>query len=214
MVYDLEIYFMKYDSIIFDLDGTLWDGSETMVKAFNDALHQVGINVTITAQTVRDFSGMKMDDIFAKHFGFVPKEELQAFEEVYSQKEKEYIAQSGGKLYPHVKETLDKLKENYRLFIVSNCMKGYIESFLNFYNLGSFFQDFECFGNQGFPKAKNIRLIVERNHLQHPVYVGDTIWDKESADKAGVDFVHAAYGFGKIENPKLKIQKFEDLLLL
>lgn len=205
---------MKYDSIIFDLDGTLWNASETMVKAFNDGLHEVGIQVSITSQTVRDFSGMKMDDIFAKHFSFVPQEKRAAFEAVYSEKEKDYIDRLGGELYPNVKETLEKLKQHYRLFIVSNCMKGYIEAFLRFYHFEHLFEDFDCFGNQGFPKDKNIRLIVERNHLENPVYVGDTIWDKESSEKAGVDFIHAAYGFGKIENQGVKIERFEDLLLL
>lgn len=57
-------------------------------------------------------------------------------------------------------------------------------------------------------------MIVERNNLQNPVYVGDTIWDKESSEKAGVDFIFAAYGFGKIANPKVQIQRFEDLLTL
>ena len=69
-----------------------------------------------------------------------------------------------------------------------------------------------AFGNGGLPKAENIRLIVTRNDLQNPVYVGDTIWDKESSDEAGVDFVFAAYGFGNVENPEWMIKTFDDLL--
>ena len=205
---------MKRDSIIFDLDGTLWDASETVVRAFNDSIQAIGFDINLTSQTVRDFSGMKMDDIFTQYFSFVPKGKLKEFETIYAEKESQYLQQFGGELFPKVKETLEKLAENYRLFIVSNCMKGYIENFIGFFGFEDLFQDFECFGNYGLPKDKNIRLIVERNNLQNPVYVGDTIWDKESSEKAGVDFIHAAYGFGKIENPKVQIQNFEDLLLL
>ncbi|UQB67694.1 HAD family hydrolase [Epilithonimonas zeae] len=205
---------MKRDSIIFDLDGTLWNASETVVRAFNDSIQAIGFDINITSQTVRDFSGMKMDDIFAQHFSFVPKEKLKEFETIYAKKESQYLKKYGGELFPKVKETLEKLAENHRLFIVSNCMKGYIENFIGFFSFEDLFQDFECFGNDGLPKDKNIRLIVERNNLQNPVYVGDTIWDKESSEKAGVDFIYAAYGFGNVENSEQQIEKFEDLLEL
>lgn len=203
---------MKRDSIIFDLDGTLWNASETVVRAFNDSIQELGFDISITAQTVRDFSGMKMDDIFEKYFSFVPKEKLKDFEIIYAKKENLYLKEFGGELFPKVRETLEKLAQDYRLFIVSNCMKGYIENFIGFFSFEDFFEDFECFGNAGLSKDKNIMLIVERNHLQNPIYVGDTIWDKESSEKACVDFIYAAYGFGKIENAELRIQNFEDLL--
>ena len=203
---------MKGDSIIFDLDGTLWDASETVVRAFNDSIQAIGFDINLTSQTVRDFSGMKMDDIFTQYFSFVPKGKLKEFETIYAEKESQYLQQFGGELFPKVKETLEKLAENYRLFIVSNCMKGYIESFIEFFSFNSFFEDIECYGNAGLPKDVNIRLIVERNNLQNPVYVGDTIWDKESSDKAGVDFIYASYGFGTLENYETKIDNFEDLL--
>jgi len=202
------------DSIIFDLDGTLWDASETVVRAFNDSIIEIGFDIDLSSSEIRNFSGMKMDDIFAQHFNFIPKEKLQDFEDIYSTREKKYLNESGGKLFPQVRETLEKLSKTHRLFIVSNCLSGYIESFLDYYDLNSYFEDFECFGNGGLPKDQNIRLIVNRNDLQNPVYVGDTVWDKESSDKAGVDFIYAAYGFGKIENSEYQIETFKDLLKL
>lgn len=202
------------DSIIFDLDGTLWDASETVFRAFNDSIKQIGFDINVTAQQVRDFSGLKMDDIFDKLLGSLPKEKFDEFIKIYNQKEKEYLKNKGGKLFPNIKETLAKLSENHRLFIVSNCMAGYIETFLDCYDFRKYFEDFECFGNAGLPKDVNIKLIVERNQLQNPVYVGDTIWDKESSDKAGVDFIFANYGFGNVENAEYRIEKFEDLLTL
>lgn len=200
------------DSIIFDLDGTLWDASETVVRAFNDSIVEIGFDINLNALDIRKFSGMKMDDIFAQHFNFIPKEKLQNFEDIYSTREKKYLSESGGRLFPKVRETLEKLSKTHRLFIVSNCLSGYIESFLDYYDLNPYFEDFECFGNRGLPKDENIRLIVTRNDLQNPVYVGDTIWDKESSEKAGVDFIYATYGFGKIDNAEFQIGNFEDLL--
>ena len=51
----------------------------------------------------------------------------------------------------------------------------------------------------GLQKWGNIKLVVERNHLRRPVYVGDTIIDSDAAEKAGVPFLHAGYGFGTVE---------------
>lgn len=56
--------------------------------------------------------------------------------------------------------------------------------------------------------------MVERNHLQAPVYVGDTAMDQEAAGKAGVPFFHAAYGFGKVQGAAAQLQKPLDLLAL
>ena len=61
-------------------------------------------------------------------------------------------------------------------------------------------RDFECIGRTGKPKSENIRLIIERNGLKAPVYVGDTQWDFDAATAAGVPFIFAAYGFGHVEN--------------
>lgn len=202
------------DSLIFDLDGTLWDASETVYHAFNDSLGEIGFDITVTPKQVRDFSGLKMDDIFERLLGAVPKDQFDAFVKVYDQKEKEYLRNKGGKLFPNVEKTLEKLASNHRLFIVSNCMAGYIEAFLDFYNFRNYFQDFECFGNANLPKDENIKRIVHRNQLKNPVYIGDTVWDKESSEIAGVDFIYAKYGFGMIENAEKKIDSFEDLLKL
>lgn len=202
------------DSLIFDLDGTLWDASETVYHAFNDSLGEIGFDITVTPKQVRDFSGLKMDDIFERLLGAVSKDQFDAFVKVYDQKEKDYLRNKGGKLFPNVEKTLEKLAANHRLFIVSNCMAGYIEAFLDFYNFRNYFQDFECFGNANLPKDENIKRIVHRNQLKNPVYIGDTVWDKESCEKAGVDFIYANYGFGTIENAEKKIDSFEDLLKL
>ena len=93
------------------------------------------------------------------------------------------------------------------MFIVSNCQSGYIELFLKKTGLAPYVTDTECFGDTGMKKAENIRLVVARNGLQQPVYVGDTKGD-------GVPFVHAVYGFGRAVQPEAVIETFPKLLTL
>jgi phosphoglycolate phosphatase len=40
--------------------------------------------------------------------------------------------------------------------------------------------------------------------------VGDTDWDYQAAQRAGVPFIHAAYGFGTVEGAP-RLEKLSDL---
>ena len=95
--------------------------------------------------------------------------------------------------------------------IVSNCQKGYIEAFLDYYQLNEYISDKESFGGTGLPKGENIRLVCERNHLERAVYLGDIEGDYRSACMAGIPFIHAAYGFGTISDPVPAIHSLREL---
>ena len=75
-------------------------------------------------------------------------------------------------------------------------------------------RDFECPGHTGLEKGPNIRLVADRNHLEHPVYVGDTSGDQQACAAAGVPFCYASYGFGQAEDPDYTIDRFSDLLTI
>lgn len=191
---------MKVDGLIFDLDGTLWDASESCVRAWNCALHNKDVtDFVVTRQHAHAFAGKLLDDIFAQYFTFLPKDEYQNMANAYAEQEKIHMRELGGKLYPDVRELLGQLAEKYQLFIVSNCLSGYIENFLQQHQLEHLIADYECSGNTGKPKAENIGMIINRNDLHRPVYVGDTMGDFEAAKKNDIPFIYAEYGFGKVE---------------
>jgi phosphoglycolate phosphatase len=203
---------LKVDGLIFDLDGTLWDASESCVRAWNSALQNKGIiNFVVTQQHAHAFAGKLLDDIFSQYFTFLPKEEYQNMANAYAEQEKFHMCKYGGKLYPDVRELLTELSERYPLFIVSNCLSGYIENFLQQHGFEHLFTDYECSGNTGRPKAENIGTIISRNRLQNPVYVGDTIGDFEAAKKNNIPFIYAEYGFGKVEGHDYSIQHTQQL---
>ena len=62
-----------------------------------------------------------------------------------------------------------------------------------------YFSGHLSFGETELPKWDNIRLMCERLGLKHPIYVGDTQGDADAAERAGVAFAHAQYGFGTVE---------------
>lgn len=200
-----------FDSTIFDLDGTLWDASSTCTKAWNTALTELNFEHTLEDDFIRSVSGLKIEKIFERHFPFIPKEQHRTLIDRYRMHERNYMKQFGGNLFPHTKKVLTELHKHYKLFIVSNCSSGYIENFLAFHRFQNLFTDFESSGNTGLSKTENIQLIITRNKLKAPIYVGDTVWDKEAANTANIPFIYAAYGFGKVDDTEYKINKIVEL---
>ena len=126
------------DSIIFDVDGTLWDSTEICAKAWTDAIHrETDLSLTIDAPTLKGLFGRLLPDIASVLFADYPKEEQLRLIELCCQEEHKALLAQCAPLYPALEDTLRQLKEKYRLFIVSNCQAGYIEVFLEASGLGS-----------------------------------------------------------------------------
>lgn len=201
-------------NIIFDVDGTLWDTTEVVAKAWQRAVNTVGgTEAVITAEVLKKEFGKTMDMIAQNLFADATEaQQLQMMDLCCEYEHEDLEVYEGNLLYPEVKETIEALSKHYNLYIVSNCQSGYIELFMKKNNLESFISDIECFGNTGRPKGENIKLIIERNQLTDVVYVGDTQGDYEATRLAGVPFVFAQYGFGSVEGHEYAISSVSELL--
>ncbi len=198
--------------IIFDMDGTLWDSSENVAVSWTEKVRELGYDFPdITQQDVMGVMGLTMDRIADILFGSLPLEERRELLDRCCDNEQQYLLRHGGVLYPDLEKTLIRLKKKYHLYIVSNCQSGYIETFLEHYGFGEYFDDIECYGNNLKGKGSNIALIVSRNGLDRAWYVGDIQGDYDSTMEAGIDFIHAAYGFGTIDQPVPELERFSDL---
>lgn len=203
----------QFDSIIFDLDGTLWDSTANVAVAWQTAKSQVDyVKDDINQQTVRSITGMAYNVIFDTLYPYLDETRREEFKNLCAKHELEMLHKNGGEFYPKLAETLAYLKSKYRLFIVSNCQRGYIEVFLAMEDMLNYFEGHQCYGTKGQPKYQNIMDVVADFNLQAPVYVGDTTGDRDSAQKAGVPFIFADYGFGKTEDGYIaRISSFEQL---
>lgn len=203
----------QFDSIIFDLDGTLWDSTNNVALAWQAALNEVDyIDELMTQEKVRSITGMTYDSIFDKLFPNLSVAQRAEVQLLCAKHELEILHTRGGELYPSLDETLGYLADHYKLFIVSNCQSGYIEVFFKISGMEHYFMGHQCYGTKGKPKADNIKDIVIDHNLKAPVYIGDTMGDYDSATKAGVPFIFADYGFGKVENGQIAtISNFDEL---
>lgn len=203
----------KIEAIIFDLDGTMWNALDGIHKTWNQVVanHREYRQEPISFQELEGCLGLPMTDIAGRLFPKTTAEQQQVLMDECCAVENAYLSEHGGILYPALEETLMELKKSYRLFVVSNCQPGYIESFIKAHKLEKCFDDIECWGNNLLSKGENNKLIMGRNNVTSAVYVGDTAGDEESARVAGIPFIYAAYGFGKAKAPDYILEEFAKL---
>jgi phosphoglycolate phosphatase len=198
-------------SIFFDLDGTLWDALLPLTQTMNQTMIAAGKPYRFTPDTVRPFMGLTPEETVPVAFpGMEFSEGLALFKKSLADEVK-YLSVHPGKLYPHEEEVLQILSKRYPLYVVSNSDKGYVENYLRSCQMEKYFAGHICAGDTGFPKWKNIVYLREKEKISQVIYIGDTLKDRIESEKAGVLFIHAAYGFGAIPDEPHAIASLAEL---
>ena len=207
---------MRFESLIFDIDGTLWDSRALVAEGYNIQLRAEGLShLCVTAEDLKPLFGKVMTEIADTILATIPESERYALMDRCMVTENRYLHQNPCNIgYPGVKETMEKLAKKYRLFIVSNSQCGYPELCIEKMGLQGLILDHMCFGDTGTPKGETIRRLMERNGITNAAYIGDTQGDLDASEAAGIPFIFAAYGFGEPDHWEAKIEQFEDLLML
>ena len=200
------------ESLIFDVDGTLWNSVPLVAKGWNLALEELGLPAACTVERIQHYFGKTMTEIADGVLSEVEVPKRYRYMERLMAREHEVMQADPCEIfYPEVKETLEVLSKHYRLFIVSNCQKGYIEMLLEKGKLAHLIEDHTCFGETGTCKAESIQTLMRRNDIQSAYYIGDTQGDLEAAQGARIPFVWASYGFGTPETWQGKVTSFSQL---
>nr|WP_067056259.1 HAD family hydrolase [Mucilaginibacter sp. L294] len=202
----------KPDSLIFDMDGTLWDAVDTYAHSWNVVFNDLGIDKTITRDVLAGMVGMegkKVIEILMPEFDHDKRVEIYG---LVNGRRHNLISEKGGILYDGVKDGLKLLAEKYPLFILSNCAKGIIRQFIDWAGIDDLIKDELAHGVNFMPKNHNIKLLMDKHGLKTPVYVGDTEGDGQQSRLAGIPFVFVSYGFGQTDDYDLKFDDFNSLV--
>lgn len=102
----------KYDGIIFDLDGTLWDATYVLVDSWNQAYESLHLKTPhrITREDLESCMGLLIPDIVVKLYPEHDKETRLAIMKQAEAFEEKMLLLHGGRLYPELRETLTTLK--------------------------------------------------------------------------------------------------------
>ena len=204
---------MNYESLIFDIDGTLWDSRALVAEGYNEQLRKEGLeHLSVDAERLKSLFGKVMTEIADSLFESLPQEERYPLLERCMECENRHLAEDPCNIgYPKVKETLEELAKKHRLFIVSNCQKGYPELCIQKLGLEHLIQGHLCFGDTGTSKGQTILRLMREHQITSCAYIGDTQGDRNACLEANVPFIYAAYGLGSADGWDVQIDTFEEL---
>ena len=205
---------MNYESIIFDIDGTLWDSRALVAEGYNIQLEREGLqHLFVNADILKPLFGKTMTEIADVLLASIDVKDRYDLMERCMATENEYLFNNPCQIgYPKVKETLEELSKNHRLFIVSNSQCGYPELCIEKLGLGDYIQGHMCFGDTGTSKGQTLLTIMKKYNITSAIYIGDTQGDLEACREAGLPFVFCAYGLGQADSWDGKIDSIEELL--
>jgi len=201
---------MKYEALIFDLDGTLWNVNKCCTDAWNMVLGDLGYERRITLEEMNSVTGMPMDEIMKALLPGINHDHNELYAK-FNSKEEELIGKQGTLLYTGMQEGIAKLSDHFRIFIVSNCQGWYLNKFLDYSGIRDRFSGWDCYGDSGIEKHRMIPGIMEKHGIKEAVYIGDTLHDRDSALLCCIDFIHMTYGFGGPIEGETSFGKFEEL---
>ena len=202
---------MGYESLILDIDGTLWDSRALVAEGYNLQLADEGLErYFVDAEGLKALFGKVMTEIADAMFPDLPENRRYALMERCMARENRYLEENPCRIgYPGIVEALETLSRRHRLFIVSNSQRGYPELCMEKLGIGAFFSGHLCFGDTHAPKGETIRTLMARHGIASACYIGDTQADSIAARDAGIPFVWASYGFGspdgwiaRVDTPK------------
>lgn len=199
---------MYYNTILFDLDGTITDSAPGIMRSVSYALEKMDFPPA-PYETLRRFIGPPLMDSFMRLTNMTEEEASQAikyYRELYNAD-----AKFDAFVYDGIPELLKKLKEEGRLVILATSKpQHYAEQILAHFGLDQYFDLIAgpTIGTLKYEKADIIREIfnrLERVSAGNPpdkktmIMIGDTRFDVEGARICGLDTVGVTYGFGSRE---------------
>lgn len=193
-------------AIIFDLDGTVVDTLEDVASAMNAALAEVGfpalshdevraclgLGGTALARTALTKAGHRLDEVA-----------IAALQKRYLRIYRNAPAKCA-RLYPHALTTLETLRASgVALALCTNKAEEITHPLLLSLAIAPFFSGIVC--GDSFPRGKPDPLpvcaLLKRLGVSQAaaLLVGDTASDAQAARAAGIPFILASYGYGRLE---------------
>ena len=191
---------MKYDVLLFDLDGTLTESGIGITRSVAYALRKHGIEETDQAKLDR-FVGPPLIDSYIRWYGFTPEQARQGVDDF-----REYFERQGmfeNRVYDGVVPMLEGLKAaGVRCVVATSKPEQYAVQILERFGLLPYF-DYVAgatMDERRTNKAEVIAYAMERiTPGSRVVMVGDREHDILGAKAHGLDSVGVLYGYGSRE---------------
>lgn len=196
---------MKF--VLFDLDGTISDSREGIIKSFQYALKELGEKV-LTENDLLKFIGPPLMDTMQNSLNLpyeVASKGKDLFRDRYGK-----VGKYENKLYDGINEVIYTLTQHKILLgIATSKPERYAKDILEHFGIIGFFPIIvgASMDDSFSKKIEIMKKAIEHGKLRNPeineIYmVGDRCYDMESSKKLGVTAIGVAYGFGSVEELK------------
>lgn len=186
---------MKYQAIIYDIDGTLLDTSEGVVDTYKHIIRVLGLKQMNDAELVR-LNGPVSQAVFSEYF-HLQGEHIQHATDLYR---KYYLEHNvyRAKLYDGIKELLETVRDGgVSQVVATNKRQDIAEAVCDYFGISPYLRP--IIGQDNVPtrtKTDIINECLQKLDTRCAVMVGDTESDKQAAKEAGIDFIGVNYGYG------------------
>lgn len=203
----------KYDTILFDMDGTLIDSDPMIAESFRQLSKLYKKNKVYTTEELAYFSGPPIRDTLAIEFPHMDLDFMvDEFHRICLPLYKTHVF-----AYPNSHQVLDKLqKDGFKLGIVTNKQHDLTELALKYLSLEKYFTVIVGLNDvkNGKPSSEGMEKAIKEFNAKKAIYIGDNIIDLESATNANIDCCLVLWGprkFGNEIKPTFFIKSYLEL---
>ncbi len=205
---------------IFDWDGTLIDSTAKITQAMQLAITDAGLP-PLEDKTIINIIGLGLPEAIFQLFPAVTDAERAQLRDFYAVRFVSLDEQKASNFFPHVKETLDLLREQGHLLAVATgkSRRG-LDRILRDLEMKDYFDASRC-ADETASKPHPLMLEELLAHFavpaQESVMVGDTEYDMEMARRIAMPRIAVSYGAHHIDrlqpyDPEICLDRFDALL--
>ena len=190
---------VSYDYLIFDLDGTISDPKQGIVKSMNHALTFHGFSER-SHDELSTFIGPPLDATFSSLVSSNDKALISSLVSKYRERYSD-IGYSENVLYPGVVESLEKLSviPDLKLGICTSKRADFAERILKLFSIREYFS-FVNGGDVGIEKWQQLALLLEQKTINHQsLMIGDRYVDLTAAHKNKLQSAGVLWGYGSYD---------------
>lgn len=186
----------KYSLLVFDWDGTLMDSKAQIVNCMQSALNELGLEPR-SDQQISNIIGLGLEEAIIKLYPSLDQKMIrlaaQTYRDFYLYKDK-----TPSPLFRGVIDVLDQLRvEGYDFAVATGKSRRGLDKGLSETGLGDYFPITRCADetrSKPHPQMLEEILIDYNTDASQALMIGDSEYDLQLANNAGVDGFAVSYG--------------------
>ena len=189
----------RFELILFDLDGTVFDTAETILNSLKATVNNAGLR-KLTQEEIDTYIGPPIIDSLHRYYPELSDEEIDNLTKQYR---KYYIDHEllNAKPFKHIPEVITTLKKNgYKIGLATYKLMKCVTPLFEHHNMTKYFDTLRgSINEKGLTKTDIMRLAIEDckvKDYEKVCMIGDTEHDLRGAINLNVYFIGVNYGAG------------------